>query len=44
MYSLDNVFSNNELNLFFNKYPDETYCCEAKIDGMLEILLIRMVS
>jgi DNA ligase (NAD+) len=34
MYSLDNVFSNNELNLFFNKYPDETYCCEAKIDGM----------
>ena len=34
MYSLDNVFSNNELNAFFSKHPNEIYICEPKIDGM----------
>lgn len=34
MYSLGNVFSVNELNSFFSKYPNEDYCCEAKLDGM----------
>lgn len=34
MYSLNNVFSTNELNSFFSKYPDETYISEPKIDGM----------
>lgn len=41
MYSLSNVFSNNELNAFFSKYPEETYCCEAKIDGMSGSLLYK---
>lgn len=41
MYSLDNVFSNNELNAFFSKFPNETYCCEAKIDGMSGSLVYK---
>lgn len=34
MYSLDNVFSTTEQNIFFEKFPDETYCIEPKADGM----------
>lgn len=34
MHSLDNAFSNNEVNAFFIKHPEETYDCEPKIDGM----------
>ena len=41
MYSLDNVFSVNELNAFFSKFPNETYCCEAKIDGMSGSLVYK---
>lgn len=34
MLSLDNAFTNEDLNKFFSRFPDLTYTLEDKIDGL----------